>query len=237
MEDRKKSHRFFTDFFASGTTAEIIDAALRHQIVRVLRLRPGETVVLCAGDGFEHVVRLTEVEATGVRGEIVETRAGREPRREVTLYCALLKKDNFELVVQKATEIGVRAIVPLITRRTVKLGYRTERLEAIAREAAEQSERVTTPRVEEPLEFEQALVRADGASKIFLDKTGGAWPVDAANEGAVALFIGPEGGWDETEIAQAKAAGCPAVSLGGLILRGETAAIVASHLACWPPCA
>ncbi|MDD5251201.1 MAG: RsmE family RNA methyltransferase [Patescibacteria group bacterium] len=229
--ERRKTHRFFTAIERVGNGIRLTDSAVCHQIARVLRLRPGETIVL-ANDGQETEARLIEVAPGKVMAEMLSVKDGRRAKRRVTLYCAIIKKDNFELTVQKATEVGVAAIVPIITEHTVKLGLRQERLEKIAREAAEQSERADVPVITPALSLEQALRQAIG-ERVFLDAEGEPWHGQAAVS-EVSLFIGPEGGWTEAEIAKAKEADCRLARLGGLVLRAETAAVVASHLACWP---
>ena len=107
-----KRHRFF---------GRLTDPQIHHQITTVLKLRPEEHVVMCDGEG-------NETEMT-VSGTVIETRrVEAEPKRQVVLYAALLKRENFEAVVQKATELGAKEIVPLITERTVKLGFKREPL-------------------------------------------------------------------------------------------------------------
>jgi len=236
----KKIHRFIGDFEPVGGRIVIPEGALAHQIRRVLKLRAGEQVAF-AGGGREYLARLARLDDDGVVAEVVETAASdRDPAAKVTLYCAVVKKENFELVAQKATEIGAAAIVPVVSRRTVKLNVRMERLRTIAREAAEQCGRNDLPLLSEPLDYAEALRQAAAnGMNWFFDPSGrslaAADQAAALNAGRLGLFIGPEGGWDGEEIAAAARAGCRVLSLGRLVFRAETAAVAACYLACWPP--
>ncbi len=228
-----KLHRFILQFTISDGQIEITDPEVVGQIRNVLKLKAGEQLVLCDGQMNEVLGEIIEVHKVVKLKVLKEQKNGDEPTRRVTLYCAILKRENFELVVQKATEIGVAEIVPVITRRTVKLDVKQERLEKIIKEAAEQSGRGVVPKLCEPMEFEKALQQAEGKQNILFDTSG---EIQISNfkfqiQKSCGIFVGPEGGFDETEIAAAKAAGFYIASLGKLTLRGETAAIVASYLA------
>src|SRR3989338_4709924 len=227
FKQRMKRHRFF---------GKLTDPQNHHQIPTVLKLRPEEHVVMCDGEG-------NETEMT-VSGTVIETRqVDAEPKRHIILYAALLKRENFEAVVQKATELGAKEIVPLITERTVKLGFKRERLEAIVREAAELSGRGVIPIIHEPMKFEDAMRESlsKGSSYFFdtnrcVDEPTSAFFAhsEMSTKRVVAslhLFVGPEGGWSEQERNFAKQNGLETVSLGPLIMRGETAAMIATFLA------
>ena len=225
-----KIHRFIGDFTKNGTTVTITDKELVHQMNRVLKLSVGEHIVLGDGKGFEmegvietSAKSLIVIEVTGEREN------KNEPAKHVTLYLALLKRDNFELSVQKAVEVGVSKIVPMITDRTVKGSLNVERIETIIREAAEQSGRGIIPELSPVTEFKKAIADCDTKNAILFDLSG----TDSANDisHTTDIFIGPEGGFTPTEVASAKDLGIHIGSLGSLTLRGETAAIVASYLA------
>jgi len=144
--------------------------------------------------------------------------------RKVILYVAILKKDNFEWVVQKATEVGVSAIVPIITERTVKTGLKMERLQKIIQESCEQCQHSVMPELCEIIEFGDAIKQAQGTKIIF--DFGGEKFSKIKSDNNVCVFVGPEGGWAQDEIKQACEAGFVKVSLGDYILRGETAAAI-----------
>lgn len=210
----------------------LTDPDLVHQVKDVLRFAPGELVELCDGRGMEARATVLEVEKRGLvlRREELPRKNIAEPDRRVTLCVAVLKRENLEWAVQKATELGAAAIWPLLTRRTVKTGVKRERLQLIAKEAAEQSGRGTVPQVREPLALEAALEEALAAGTAWFFETGpDVRSVRMGASGEAFVFIGPEGGWDPEEAEKARRAGCEVISLGPRILRAETAAAVA----CW----
>lgn len=221
-------HRFIGPFDFNGKTLSVTDTGLINQWKNVLRLKTGDQLILCDGMGREALAQITDADKKEVRLAILEIHMPeREPKKELTLYCALLKRENFELVCQKATEIGVARIVPLLTERTVKTGFNKERLEKIILEASEQSGRTTVPELAEPMKFSDAIDRACGPATILFDLTGEKLE---NTKGISNIFIGPEGGFSENEVALAKEGDAIIGSLGGLVLRGETAAIAATFL-------
>lgn len=227
----KKIHRFIGQFDLTGDTIEITEESLVKQIRGVLRLEPGEQIILCDGTGDEALVTLTAVEKMSVMADIIKRGVSKsEPERKVTLYLAVLKKENFEVAVQKAVECGVSHIVPIITERTVKMGLNMERMQKIIIEASEQSGRGIVPELSAVTSFETAIANADAEEKVFFDPTGENYESESRAT-TIAIFIGPEGGFTEEEIALAKGNDFSIASLGPLILRGETGAIVATYRA------
>ncbi len=231
-----KRHRFFYHQLVK-TTHTLHDKELVHQIARVLKLKAGEEIVLWNGDGNEYIFNLEQVTGREIQGAVVRIEKNdREPIAKVVLYCAILKRENFELVCQKATEVGVSAIVPLMTDRTVKTAINADRLQRIVQEAAEQSGRALVPKLHPIITLCDALKGAnDSTQNYFLDTN----MSDAATASfllektlsGMRLFIGPEGGWSDAERELAQKAHCTFVSLGALTLRAETAAIIASYIA------
>jgi 16S rRNA (uracil1498-N3)-methyltransferase len=156
------------------------------------------------------------------------------PCPPITLVQSLLKHDHFELVVQKATELGVRRIVPLVAERCVVavkpegVSRRLERWRRIAIEASEQSGRASLPVIEPPRRLEEIEAELGSYRAILLWEGVEAPPLAALElepETPVLLLVGPEGGWAPGEVEQLRAAGAELASLGPLILRSETAAI------------
>ena len=194
-------------------------------------MKPGDPLIVCDGKGREAkaVIETLSPKRATLKAETSREVAA-EPCRHVTLACAVLKRENFEWVVQKATETGVRRIVPLFTERTVKTGLKMDRLRKIAREAAEQSGRGVIPEILEPVPF-ATFVRADRQNIVFFDCAGthDAWPAVIAKDSEAACIVGPEGGWAPEEIALASKNGCLAGTLGPLTLRAETAAVIAAY--------
>lgn len=227
-----KLHRFIVDFPLAGDQITIKDSKLAHQIKTVLRLKIGEEFLLADGRGNEARAKIADFENAGFSAVILEKfKNVSEPETKVKLYCAILKRENFELAAQKAVEVGVSEIVPLITRRTVKLAFKKERIETILKEAAEQSGRGLVPVLGEAAKLAEAAKEArQNDLNIFCDASGENIYNILRNTGAknIGLFVGPEGGWEEGELALAKEAGFSFASLGPTTLRAETAAITAS---------
>jgi 16S rRNA (uracil1498-N3)-methyltransferase len=217
-------------------------------------MAPGQEITVLDNSGWEHRVQLSQVGREGVRGEVLGKRlSANEPRTRITLYQAVLRAEKFGLVLQKCTEIGVVGFVPVLCERSIIGGLqdidqrKLERWEAIIREAAEQSGRAKLPRVGEPLLFAEACRRVVGASLIAWEgeqqaglrgvlRELGAPKMEAYQRSApprpfaVNLFVGPEGGFTEAEVALALERGLRPVSLGARTLRTETAAIAAATM-------
>lgn len=230
-------HRFFINDGISGGKIRVKGGELVRQWRDVLRLKSGAEVFIFDGSGIEAKAKITDLSKNGAELEVKEIfKNENEAVRRVILYCSVLKRENFELVAQKATEVGVAEIVPIIAERTEKLNLRVERLEKIIKEAAEQSGRAIVPRLREPVKFEDAVREArEIYGNLFFNKTGhdiknGPF---ATSPKSFAVWVGPEGGWTEGEIRIVKEAGFKIASLGKLTLRAETAAIVASYVAVW----
>ncbi len=240
--------RFFVPPHFDLTPGAPVDLPLDlvHQAGVVLRLRPGDRVILLDGAGREAEVVLTTFSRKQVSGEVVACRAAPPPPHpHVTLYQAVLKGERFAWVLQKATELGVAAIVPVITERTVvPLAEASEPEKAarwgrIVREAAEQSRRGTLPALHPPIRWADACAAMALAEAALLPWEEATTPLAAALAGVraaahVALAVGPEGGFSPAEMAQAAAAGLTPISLGPRILRAETAALAVCALVLLP---
>jgi len=252
-------HRFFTDTEISGKIVILQEKDLIHQIAHVLRLTKGDEIILCNSKGYDAHVRITEVTKNNIKAEVLLYQKNTtEPSRHVTLYCSVLKKENFELVVQKAVEVGVKEIVPLQTKRTVKTGMNENRLKKIAKEAAEQCGRAWIPIVHAPVAFSDVISVILSAendsgdiSKERRDSLGSALRmthsiaydisgIDAReffkSNGIrenirIGIWIGPEGGWGADELKAFQEKGYTILSLGPRTLRAETAAIIGTFLA------
>jgi 16S rRNA (uracil1498-N3)-methyltransferase len=200
-----------------------------------MRAKPGDAVVLCDNVTGEWAARVTDVAKRAVTLDVVEHLRGREAVPDLWLCPALLKKDRFDLVLEKATELGAARIAPVITRRCVADRLNPERARTIIVEAAEQCARTALPELATPAKLD-ALLSDWPASRalFFADEEGGAPAADSftAYDGPAAILIGPEGGFDRKERAAIRAVPqARPVTLGPRILRGETAAI--ATLAVW----
>lgn len=231
-------HRFIGRFKLKVGGLKLEDKELLNQLRNVLKLRIGERIILCDGQRSEGLAEIREYGRNFTGVEVIEISKNKnEPGRQVVLYCSILKRENFELVVQKATEIGVKEIAPIITERTVKLSIRQDRLEKIIKEAAEQSERGIVPILHEPIDLEKAVSNAVGNKlNCFFDQSGQMYRHRKSDNGlamskeGVGVWIGPEGGWSPRELEMAGDARFEIISLGKTTLRAETAAIIGAYL-------
>ena len=214
-----------------------LDEGQSHYLAHVLRARAGQRVRLFNGTDGEWSARIADV---GKRGVTLEVEGCTRPQAGVPdlwLLLAPVKKTPLDYIVQKATELGVARIQPVITRRTIVERVNTDRMKANAIEAAEQSGRLTVPHVDEPLALDRALAGWDTARPlVFCDEAGDAKPLAAAlrdrPEAAAALLTGPEGGFDPAERAYLRSLSCVTpVTLGPRIMRADTAALAA--IAVW----
>lgn len=230
----RSAPRLFVPGPLSAGDPVTVEGNQAHYLAKVMRVAEGDAVVLCDDLTGEWAARVVSGGKRDVVLEAVEKLREREPVPDFWLCPALLKKDRFDLVLEKATELGIRAIRPVVTRRCVADKLNLERARTIVTEAAEQCARTALPEVHEPVKLDALLADwPTGRALFFADELGGepAAEAFAADSGPAALIIGPEGGFDDTERAAIRA--LPAarpISLGPRILRGETAAIAATAL-------
>lgn len=227
-----KIHRFIIDNINQGENE--ITGEIAHQIIKVLKLKIGEKIELCDGKGISAIAEIVEINKKKVivkLGALLNSAsfAGQNNTKQTNLFCAVLKKENFELVVQKATECGVNKIIPIITDRTIKTGLNLIRLKKIAQEASEQSGRISIPEISEPIKFTAVLKDLKNTLN-FLFTSDGEYPYLLKNNSSCNLWIGPEGGWTQKELNLAKENNFQIISLGPLTLRAETAAIIGTYL-------
>ncbi len=231
-------HRFIGRFNLADNKLRVNDKIILNQIKKVLRMKVGDQLILADGQNNEAIVKITGFDKDFFEAQVLSRQVNnKEPEVEAILYCALLKKENFEWVVQKATEVGVAAIFPIITERTVKLNLNQERLRKIAQEAAEQSGRGKVPEICSVVSFIEAVNFAkQNKHNLFFDPVASLKIESVLNkikEGErVGIFIGPEGGWSDFELDLAEQRNFLIVNLSQLILRAETAAVTAVYLVC-----
>jgi 16S rRNA (uracil1498-N3)-methyltransferase len=220
------THRFFVLENLDGKSEFLLPEDILHQVKNVLRFKAGERFVLFDGSGYDFISEFNGKNSSKVVEKVLNRR---EPERKVFLFQSLLKKDNMEWVFQKGTEVGVFEFVPILSARSVKKDFNKERAEKIIKEAAEQSGRAVLPKVLEVLDFKEALefVQRERLVGIIADPNSKKHISEVLKESRMAIFVGPEGGWTEEEVGEAKECGFKAASLGKLNLRAETAAIIA----------
>ena len=211
-----------------------IEGNQAHYLSRVMRVGEGDIVILCDDITGEWAARISSVGKRRIEAEAVERLRAREAVPDFWLCPALVKKDRFDLILEKATELGVARIRPVTTRRAVVDKLNAERARTVTVEAAEQCARTALPVVDAPEKLD-ALLRdwPQDRTLYFADETGGE-PASAAfarHKAPAALLIGPEGGFDDAERAAIRALPqAVPIGLGPRILRAETAAIAATAL-------
>lgn len=208
------------------------DKELVHQLHSVLKLQPGEVIMLGDGTGREAQCKILSYDKDAVVVHCMSIgQNANEPQAHVKLYSAILKSEHFEEAAAMATQVGIKEIIPVITDRTVKLNLRIDRVRRIVREAAELAGRGVIPAVRDVMTLEQAFTdAASNDANLFLDPSGKEFGTLGKGNRKVGLFIGPEGGWHENELTHAGEYGMRIMGLGPLVLRAETAAVVASYL-------
>jgi 16S rRNA (uracil1498-N3)-methyltransferase len=225
--------RFFVEQFA-GESA-VMEGEAAHHLGRVLRAQTGQLYELSDGER----VWLGRIESVGrdrVQFALVEELPAVHPSVDVTLLLAVVKFDAFEWAIEKATELGVSAIVPLAAERSEKAllsaaAKRSERWKKILLEASQQSRRVRVPALGEVAKPKSTFAAHKDGLRVMLSERATASPLRNVLEGRPAkkaiIAIGPEGGWTDVEFEAAQSCGYLEASLGRLILRTETAVIAA----------
>ena len=232
-------HRFYAPLAQINGSQILLNEDEAHHLTRVLRLHQGATVYAFDGIGNEYECRVAQADKRTVTLEIQHqlTDAVDSPLR-LTLAQALVKGDKFDWIVQKATELGVTSIVPLITNNSDirKADERAEqklaRWRRIALEAVKQCGRRTLVEIVEPQSFTEFCANDQSEMRWLLaERNGQPMPIVSADVTSLSVVIGPEGGWSDAELALAQHHQFNALQLGRRILRTETAALVALALA------
>src|SRR5215203_5008546 len=239
---RRRFHAPPVAFNLDSKTVTLTADEARH-LRDVLRLKNGEEVYVFDGEGreFRCTVANTARDSALLQIDAEVEPAKPESHLQLNLCIALLKGEKFDLVVQKATELGVKRVTPLVTRYadihlrdSADAAKRVTRWQRIALEAAKQSGRAFVPEISAPVTFDSGLrATNDNDLRLMFSERGGESLSSVATnhpaEGVIAL-VGSEGGWSDEEIEQAKAQHFHVITLGGRILRAETAAITITAL-------
>ena len=211
-----------------------------NHIKNVLRMRQGEEIIICNGQGKDCYCIINRVSESEIIAKIQSIQATEaELKTKITLFQGLPKKDKMELIIQKATELGVHEIVPVMTKRVVvkledkkKEEKKLERWQAIAEGAAKQSGRGIIPKIQRVISYQEALKNAStmGIGIIPYENAMGMQATKEIMNGlsqfnTIGVLIGPEGGFEESEIEAAKANHIHPITLGKRILRTETAGL------------
>lgn len=226
-------------FFVSKVDApqHILTGQDAAHVIKSLRMRPGESLTLCDESQTEHLCEIKEIRGESVILDVQNSKlSSNEPSVRVSLYQALPKSDKMDLIVQKAVELGVHEIVPVLSDRCISRpdekskAKKIARWQKIATEAAKQSRRGLIPVVSEILPLNEAILHQDKnvCAMVFYENGGKRIETFLHPEAEdIAIFVGPEGGFEESEISLCEKAGIFPATLGPRILRTETAPLAA----------
>jgi len=225
-----KIHRFITDFEIKNNQISIEDRGLIHQWRNVLKLKTGENLILSREDRLEALCVIENIDKYIYILKVIDQYENtKEIKKDIILCSSVLKKENFELVIQKVSEIGITKIVPIISERTIKTNLNFERLNKIAKEASELCGRSSVLEINEIINFKEAILNyKEVQQKVLFDSSGETFKNQNTN--SIVIFIGPEGGYSTEEINFAKENNYEIAKLGELTFRAETANIIASFL-------
>lgn len=225
-------HRFFTEEeIGERKTLEIKTEHLLHQWRNVLRFVIGDRVILFDGKGSDFLCEISTLTKNVASLSVLEETKGIIPSKKITLFISLIKRENLELVLEKATELGVSRIIPVVADRSEKKSLNHERSLKIVIEASEQSGRANVPILDETMTIEEAVEKHRGEmSLVVFDPTGTPNREISTKDSSLGLFVGPEGGFTRAELEFFTEKEIPILKLGEQILRAETASIVAVSL-------
>jgi len=228
-------HRFYAPEFSSSGEVQLPEDEAQH-LARVLRLGVGDAVAIFDGRGHQALARVVSVTSRRVSVEVVEPRAAvPESRVAVTLAQALLKSDKMGRVIRDAVMLGVAAVQPFVSRRTdvpmkaVAKGGRQDRWDRTVISSVKQCGRAVVPTVHEAQEFGELLRSTHGKTSLMFVEPGGSsnaadvTSLEGERPSEAIVLVGPEGGWDPQELADASAAGVKLLSFGGRVLRADAA--------------
>ncbi|MDQ5958722.1 MAG: rRNA (uracil1498-N3)-methyltransferase [Patescibacteria group bacterium] len=232
-----KLHRFYVHQMHNrfgpielGHTVWIHDQGLLHQWLRVLRYNVGNQLILF-NNTEERLYQISKIDGTvGVQVELVTDMTRLLPKNKVYLLWSLLKNDKNDWVLQKATELGVHKLVPIIAKRTEKTFFDTERAQKIITEATEQCGRADLPIIREPIMLAEAIAEYKETPLLVCEQHNSTY-VNLQEQPAVALLVGPEGGWADEEKQLFTQYKLNYIAISAFTLRAETAAILAVGLA------
>jgi 16S rRNA (uracil1498-N3)-methyltransferase len=224
-------HRFFALPESFRDERVLLDSGETRHLRDVLRLTEGANVTVFDGCGSEYSCTVAEIKKNETELLVISKQdpASPESSLKITVAAAMLKGEKFDLVVQKAVELGVIELIPLQTARCdVKprdASKRVERWRRIALEASKQTGRASLMKVREPMDFNAYLSSGPPERVILFSERDGEKMPSNFDGNTLTAIVGPEGGWDDDELRAARSANITVVTLGGRILRAETAAI------------
>ncbi len=227
-------HRFFiNEKIGDEKSKTIVSDDLVNQIKKVFRFKTGDRVILFDNSGYEYITVINNILKDSISFNIEQSIDKKDLNNKKTyLFASIVKKDTFEWIVEKATELGVSDIIPVVSMRSEKKNINEERLNKISIEASEQSGRVYTPNIHNIKYFSSCFdfIKDNKIRAIAFHTKGEPYMLDKVSMDMLpynAVFVGPEGGYTDEEIGEFRINGIPIYKLGEQILRSETAVVVA----------
>jgi 16S rRNA (uracil1498-N3)-methyltransferase len=227
----KKIHRFLVKTAPNGASITLEDVELVHLMKNVLKLSTHESCIVFADKSDDYICSIKSIEKKSIMLNVESIMPKRVIPKQITACISITKRDNFELVVQKLTELGIQTIVPIISGRTIKQALRIDRLQKISDEALEQSGGSTRVHILQPQQLEDSLIKNKDMPVYLFDMNGKS--LSSILDKELVFYIGPEGGWSEEDKALFDKYQATVYTLGTTTLRAETAAIVASYKLIW----
>lgn len=227
----KKIHRFLISEIPKEENFEILEAEVIHLVKNVLKLKVGETCIVFADGSDDYICNILEINKKSITLKVNEKTKKQVLKKSLMACISIVKKDNFEIIVQKLTELGVNTIVPIISDRTIKQSLRIDRLQKISDEALEQSGGSKRVLIEQAITLEDALEKFKNIKQYYFDMNGE--KLSDQNFDTAVFYIGPEGGWSEEETLLFEQNKIKKYKLGETVLRAETAAIVGAYNLLW----
>ncbi len=226
-------HRFYTGDIANkyghldlASDIWLDDSRISSQLIKVLRMHPGDQIILFDGRGKEGIYEINQIDGRALhlsRRTLIEPK---HLKRRLVLAFSLLKKDKNEWVIQKCTELGVTHFLPIVTDRTEKTGFDMERAQKIIIEASEQCGRHSLPELNEPQHLKDVIGQFENHIAIYVcDMAGRNVEDDGLSE--VMVVVGPEGGWSDDEKDYFDQKNIPSINMNPFTLRAETASVSA----------
>lgn len=221
-------HRFYVESkLDSAKTLEITNKSLIHQWIKVLRCKPGDNIILFDGNFIDYQYSFNQITPKIVKLDLENKTNLNRHKEQKYLFWSLLKRDNNELILQKATEIGIDYFIPLVSERSIKKDFNIERAKKILIEASEQCGRGGIPQISSPIKLTEAINKYKSHVSIFFCNMGQT-DSKVSKDNDLGVIIGPEGGWTDSELKLFNNNEISGISLGENVLRAETAAIIAS---------
>ncbi|MEK7179875.1 MAG: RsmE family RNA methyltransferase [Patescibacteria group bacterium] len=223
-------HRFFVEeSLHNKKEIHIVRKDLINQWKNVFRFKPGDNIILFDDSGFEFLCEITLLSAEKTTVSIISFEKNIVvPKKEIYLFCSLIKKDKFEWVLEKGTELGVSHFIPIISERSEKKNLNMDRAKKIITEAVEQSGRVFIPHLYDIVSLKDVF-KTYPISYVVFDREGERINISSLPH-TLGVLIGPEGGWSESERKLFEIHNVSSSSFGNFTLKSETAAIAAATL-------